>query len=118
MTPPEGIPCKHCGKQLCSGDSVGHIPDVCPHCGFVYKDVIWKEDGSQGVYRYRIKNDINLSGNPIFVIQRREEGRHCIGNWKTYSLRVYQENEKEEAEKILKHLNVVPYTVSLVGIKQ
>jgi hypothetical protein len=67
-------------------------------------DCVWKEAESQMVFSYRIHNEINIHGNPIFIIQRREIGRHHVGYWKNYSLRVFQENERDEAIRILKHL--------------
>ena len=103
MTPPNGIPCRGCGKILCSGDLLDPMPDQCPHCHLVYKDSTWKQlDEPEKVYAYRIYNDINLNSEPIFLIQRREQGRHHVGYWKTYALKVF--HDRAEATKILKHL--------------
>ena len=104
MIPPNGIPCMGCGKKLCSGDpSIDSMPDSCPHCGLIYKDTVWKQPSEpEKQYEYRIYNDINLNSEPIFLIQRREQGSHHIGNWKTYALKVF--HDKEEATPILKHL--------------
>lgn len=55
------------------------------------------------MYDYRLFHDLNSDGKPIFVLQRRIRGRHRIGNWENY-IKIFQENEKEEAEKALKHL--------------
>jgi tRNA(Ile2) C34 agmatinyltransferase TiaS len=37
--PPNGIPCKYCGKRLCSGSPGTWQPTLkCPHCGHVYRE--------------------------------------------------------------------------------
>jgi uncharacterized Zn finger protein len=38
-TPPDGIPCKYCGKRLCNGAIDTWQPTLkCPHCGHVYRE--------------------------------------------------------------------------------
>lgn len=54
-------------------------------------------------YQYRLKPDININGNPIFILQRRETERHRVGDWQPYGF-VFQENEEKKAIKALKHL--------------
>lgn len=56
-------------------------------------------------YDYRIYNGVDSNCIPYYEIQRRQKGSHHFRYlWNSFTNKIFKVDEREEAEKILKHL--------------